>query len=397
VHIANKAHPPGGGRTDLDLGLIFRTHGEAFRAHSSLSQQQLRVMQSIERCRTAALGGHLYACTREDCDFVVPAYNSCRDRHCPKCQGKAQFEWIDARKERLLNSSYFHVVFTLPSELRTIAYKNPKAIYDLLLSSAAGTLIDLGRDEKRLGGLIGVTAILHTWTRTLAYHPHAHCIVTGGGLAPEGGRWISVTRDFLFPVKVMGALFRGKFLAGLKKLNETRAVVVNDEASFSALIDTLYKASWVVYAKRPFGGPSQVFSYLGRYTHRVGIANSRLRSIDDKEVTFDTKNGQTASLAPFEFIRRFLQHVLPPGFVKIRHYGLHASVHSKTKLAEAQALLGPLPDLHPDRVEPQIGDSTPRDDTEAILLLLLDGVEVICPRCGRGHLRPIQMPRRPDP
>ncbi len=196
----------------MDLGAIFRAHGEAFRAQFSLTQPRIRVMRAIERCRTAALGGHMYRCTRDDCDFVVPAYNSCRNRHCPKCQGKEQFEWIEARKQRLLNSSYFHVVFTLPSELRAVAQKNPEVIYGLLLSSAAGTLIDLGRDEDRLGALIGVTAILHTWTRTLAYHPHAHCIVTAGGLAQNGGRWISINRDFLFPVKVMGALFRGKFL-----------------------------------------------------------------------------------------------------------------------------------------------------------------------------------------
>lgn len=382
----------------MDLGAIFRAHGDAFRDQFSLTPPRLRVMRAIERCRTAALGGHIYRCTHNDCDFVVPAYNSCRNRHCPKCQGKEQFEWIEARKERLLNSSYFHVVFTLPSELRSVAQKSPEAIYSLLLSSAAGTLIELGRDEKRLGALIGVTAILHTWTRTLAYHPHAHCIVTAGGLAPEGGRWISINRDFLFPVKVMGALFRGKFLDGLKKMHDTKNRVEEDDAAFGALNDALYKASWVVYAKRPFGGPSQVFSYLGRYTHRVGIANSRLRSIDDEQITFDTKDGQTITLSPFEFIGRFLQHVLPPGFVKIRHYGLHASVHAKTKLSEAQALLGPLPDLHSDRdrVEPEkMGDSTPRNDTETILRLLRDGVQVVCPRCRHGYLHPI--PGGPDP
>lgn len=394
MHVANEAHPLGGGRTELDLGAIFRAHGEAFRAQFSPSQQQIRVMRAIERCRTAALGGHLYGCTREGCDFVVPAYNSCRDRHCPKCQGKAQFEWIEARKERLLHSSYFHVVFTLPSELRALAQKNSEAIYGLLLSSAAGTLIDLGRDEKRLGALIGVTAILHTWTRTLAYHPHAHCIVTAGGLAPDGGRWISIRGDFLFPVKVMGALFRGKFLAGLKKLHETKSLVEDAETSFDALINVLYKTSWVVYAKQPFGGPVQVFSYLGRYTHRVGIANSRLRSADDKQITFDTKDAHTITLAPFDFIQRFLQHVLPSGFVKIRHYGLHASVNAKTKLVEAQALLGPLPDLDRDRVE-LVHPAPKDDDTETLLRLLRDGVEVLCPRCRRGHLRPI--PGGPDP
>lgn len=390
VRALHEIHHDDTARTPLDIGAIFRTYGESFRARYSLSHQQAKVMRAIERCRTKALGGHLYKCTHDACDYVLPAYNSCRDRHCPKCQGRAQFEWLNDRKERLLNTSYFHVVFTLPSELRSVARSNQKVIYDLLMSSAARTLLDLGKDPKRLGGLLGITEILHTWSRSLAYHPHVHCIVTGGGLAPEGGRWVDTGKDYLFPVNVMGSLFRGKFLAGLKKAHATKQIELGTDTSFEKLLDDLYGVSWVVYAKRPFGGPAQVFEYIGRYTHRVGIANSRLRSVDDDGITFDTKGGKTATLEPVEFIRRFLQHVLPSGFVKIRHFGLHASAHAKTKLAEAQRLLGGIPKVDDEICE----EESIAVETEAIRELRT-GQEVLCPRCGIGYLLPVSLATGP--
>jgi hypothetical protein len=259
------------------------------------------------------------------------------------------------------------------------------------MSSAARTLLDLGKDPERLGGLLGITAILHTWSRSLAYHPHVHCIVTGGGLAPEGGRWFDTSKDYLFPVNVMGSLFRGKFLAGLKKAHTIGQVELSTGTPFETLLDDLYGVSWVVYAKRPFGGPAQVFEYIGRYTHRVGIANSRLRSVNDDGVTFDTKDGKTVTLEPVEFIRRFLQHVLPSGFVKIRHFGLHASVHAKTKLAEAQRLLGGIPEVDDEICE----EEHIADETDAIRRQLLTEREVLCPRCGLGHLLPVPLATGP--
>jgi hypothetical protein len=334
-------------------------------------------MRAIEVCRTAALGGHVDVC--DACAFARPAYNSCRNRHCPKCQSLTQAAWIEKRMECVLPTHYFHVVFTLPHEIGALALRNRKAIFSLLFSAAAHTLLELGRDERRLGAQLGVTAVLHTWTRDLRFHPHVHCIVTGGGLAPHGDRWISSRQKYLFPVRVLSDLFRGKFLdelagayeRGELDLGGTCATLAAPE-EFNLLKCTLYRKNWVVYAKRPFAGPKQVFKYLGRYTHRVGISNHRLVSLDEHGVCFRTKNGRQVTVAPAEFIRRFLLHVLPNGFVKIRHYGLLASGNVRTKLAAARH--------HLEATSPPPSSSQPTWKDRFFALTGLD-LET-CPHCG---------------
>jgi len=283
--------------------------------------------------------------------------------------------------ECVLPTHYFHVVFTLPHEIGALALRNRKMIFTLLFSAAAHTLLELGRDERRLGAQLGVTTVLHTWTRDLRFHPHVHCIVTGGGLAPHGDRWISSRQKYLFPVRVLSDLFRGKFLDGLAgayargelDLGGACATLATPEA-FNLLKDTLYRKNWVVYAKRPFAGPEQVFKYLGRYTHRVGISNHRLVSLDEHGVCFRTKNGKQVTVAPAEFIRRFLLHVLPNGFVKIRHYGLLASGNVRTKLAAARRHL---------EVNDKSAPASPPQPTWKDRLLALTGIDLLtCPHCG---------------
>ena len=338
--------PAGGGRTRFDVGEIFARFGARFRAEHALSTEQARVMTAMARCRTAALGGHVHECV--DCGLVLPAYNSCRNRHCPKCQGAAQYRWVESRKEQLLNTGYFHVVFTLPAELRPLASRNRRAFYARLMRSAAQSRLTMGLDTKRLGGLVGVTAVLHTWSRTLAYHPHVHCIVTGGGLAPEDGRG----------------------------------------------------AAPVVYAKAPFGGPIHVFRYLGAYTHRVGLANSRLCAVTEDAVTFRTRGENTTTLSTMEFIRRFLQHVLPRGFVKIRHYGLAASANVQTKHAAAMLCLGALPELererHADKAENDPPELPEGQLPAAVFVVLLAAGQTPCPRCSKGRLQ-VRGAGGPDP
>jgi hypothetical protein len=290
--------------------------------------------------------------------------------------------------QRVLPTHAFHVVFTLPSELHGLVMVNRDKLFDMLFASAAEALLELGRDPRWLGAELGITSVLHTWTRDLRFHPHVHCIVTGGGLWPDGERWIATRPDFLFPVRVLGALFRGKFLARLVRLRDRGelrldgpASALADPARFARVRDKLYRSRWVVYAKPPFGGPEQVFRYLGRYTHRVGLSNRRLVSLDARGVTFRTRGDQTETLAPNEFLRRFLLHVLPKGFVKIRHHGLMAASNVNTRLAIARRLL----ECAPPRVA---GDttSTPRDFRE--LLLALTGVDLRrCPRCGAAAMR----------
>jgi hypothetical protein len=273
------------------------------------------------------------------------SYNSCRNRHCPKCQSLSQAKWIEERMLRILPTNYFHVVFTLPRSLAPIARSTPRAIYDLLFAASSKTLLALGRDPERLGGQLGVTSVLHTWTRKLELHPHVHCIVTGGGLAEDGQRWI-VARGkdrYLFPVKVLSALFRGKFVAGLERLFSSGELGDVTSADFELLKKRLYDHDWIVYAKKPFAGPEQVYRYLGRYTHRVGISNQRLREITDDAVTFVTRGDATVTLSHDDFLARFLLHVLPHGYVKIRHFGLMAASNAKTKLEDARRLLGGSP------------------------------------------------------
>jgi hypothetical protein len=361
----------------VEVADIFRAHGEVYRQQHVLTPDQQKVMRAIEVCRTEVLGGHLDVCDR--CGFSQPSYNSCRNRHCPKCQSLVGAKWVEERMERLLPVHYFHVVFTVPPSLRPVFRRNQRAMYKLLFEAATKTLLKLGDDEKRLGAQLGITAVLHTWTRELEFHPHLHCIVTGGGLSPDGTTWVAARRKYLFPVQVLSALFRGLFLDGLRRLHDRDEVRIDD---LPALLDPLYKTDWVVYAKHPFGGPEHVFKYLGRYTHRVGISNQRLISLDDQGVTLATKNGRTITLAPEEFIRRFLLHVLPPGFVKIRHYGLWASANVPTRLAAARFLL-PAPSS-PAPVEPE----SLTDEVEwQVRLLRLTGIDVTrCPRCGEGRM-----------
>ncbi|MHB8695970.1 MAG: IS91 family transposase [Solirubrobacteraceae bacterium] len=372
-------------RPALEVADIVRAHGQAFvRAHA-LTPDQHAVLRDIARCRTAALGGYAQVC--DTCGHTEVAYNSCRNRHCPKCQSLSQARWIEQRMQRVLPTHAFHVVFTLPSQLHALVMANRDKLFDLLFASAADSLLELGRDPRWLGAELGITSVLHTWSRELRFHPHVHCIVTGGGLSLDGQRWIATRQDFLLPVRVLGALFRGKFLARLVRLYERGelrltgcAASLTDAARFARLRDKLHRVRWVVFVKQPFGGPEQVFRYLGRYTHRVGLSNRRLVSLDERGVTFRTRGEQKVTVAPAEFLRRFLLHVLPKGYVKIRHHGLMAASHVPTRLATARRLL----DHDPHTTGNDNGGArAPRDFRE--LLLALTGIDLRrCPRCGVG-------------
>jgi len=338
-------------RPALEVADILRAHGAAYRARHSVSPEQAAVMQHLTACRTAALGGHVDSCDR--CGFLRVSYNSCRDRHCPKCQSTKRAEWIEQRLARLLPVEYFHVVFTLPEQLKPLILRNRRLIYDLLFRTASATLLQLAADPKRLSAQIGLTAVLHTWGQNLLFHPHLHCVVTGGGLCPDGTRWVAARQGYLLPVKVLARLFRGKFLHGLQQLYEAGELIcagstaaLAEPNTWARLRDQLYHRDWVVYAKPPFGGAAQVYRYLGRYTHRVAISNARLVSMEGNRVCFrykdyaDGNRIKQMTLATEEFIRRFLLHVLPKRFVRIRHYGLLASRNVDTKLARCRVLLG---------------------------------------------------------
>jgi hypothetical protein len=327
--------PASAGRPRFDIADIVREHRAALEAEQRLSVTERRVLTAIERCRTAALGGHVEVC--RSCGHEQPAYNSCRNRHCPKCQCLAQERWIAARAERLLPVRHFHVVFTLPSELRALCRRAPRALFEAMFRSASDTLLELGK--SRLGGSLGVTMVLHTWTRDLRFHPHVHAIVTAGGV-DASGVW-HPTKDFLLPVKVMGQLLRGKMLDQLRRLERDGLLgspgELEDPEAFDRMMARVAKARWVVYAKRPFRRAEHVLAYLGRYTHRVAISNGRLVNVTASTVTFRTKEGKTHGVTPVEFLRRFIQHVLPDGFKKIRHYGLYASgAHGMLATARAR-------------------------------------------------------------
>lgn len=376
----------------LEVADILRAHGEAYQQMHRVSPEQAQAIQNITACRTAKLGGHVDACA--DCGFRRISYNSCRDRHCPKCQATKRAAWLETRLERLLPVPHFHVVFTLPEQLQPLVLKNQRVLYSLLFRAASQTLLTLAADPKRLGGQVGITAILHTWGQNLLFHPHLHCVVTGGGLSPDGQRWVSARQGYLLPVKVMAKLFRGKFLAGVRqaydrgelKLTGSIAALAQPQA-FRKLLTALYGCDWIVYAKAPFGGAEQVYRYLGRYTHRVAIANARLLSHQEGRVQFrykdyaDASQTKVMSLTAEEFIRRFLLHVLPKGFVRIRHYGLLASRNVSTRLADCRRLL--------------VGEDPPAADSEKTMaerILEWFGLDVIhCPHCG-GKLE-----RRPLP
>ena len=346
------------GRPALEVADIFRAHGSAWRdaQRGHLSLAQLKVMSANTQCRTAALGGHVLRC--DGCGVEQVSYNSCRNRHCPKCQSSAAKRWLDARQADLLPVEYYHVVFTLPAPIADIAYQNKSALYGLLFDIAAETLLRIAADPKHLGAHIGATLVLHTWGSALTHHPHVHGIVPGGGLAPDGKRWIACRPGFFLSVRVLSRLFRRRFLEELQRLydrgqlkffGEHRALA--DVQAFAAWMAPLRRCEWVVYAKRPFAGPQAVLAYLSRYTHRVAIANSRLLAMDERSVTFRWKDyrakGKTRhkamTLSPQEFMRRFLLHVLPGGFHRIRHYGLLANGSRRDNLALARELLGATP------------------------------------------------------
>jgi hypothetical protein len=344
-------------RPALEVADIFRDHGATWRSanRGHVSLGQLKVMSAIEGCRTAALGGHVTRCENEACGHTVIAYNSCRNRHCPKCQGSQAWEWLEARKAELLEVPYFHVVFTLPPKIAVIAYQNKAVIYDLLFKASAETLLTIAAEPKRLGVKIGFTSVLHTWGSAMTHHPHVHMIVPGGGISLDGSRWISSAQDYLLPVPVLSQMFRGKMLALLKAAHGQgrlqffgRYAKLADKAAFKTFLEPLYHTHWHVYAKPPFAGPQQVLAYLARYTHRVAISNSRLIQADQIGVTFRYKDYRikgpgrykTMTLTPGEFIRRFMLHVLPNGFHRIRHYGLLASCRTKAAtLARARELI----------------------------------------------------------
>jgi predicted RNA-binding Zn-ribbon protein involved in translation (DUF1610 family) len=372
-------------RPKLEVADIFRACGPAYRRdHAAhLNLPQLKVMSAIENCRTAALGGHVAACTK--CDHQHIAYNSCRNRHCPKCQGAAAQDWMEARMEDLLPVEYFHVVFTLPTQIADIAYQNKAAVYGLLFKASSETLRIIAADSKHLGAKIGMTSVLHTWGSAMMHHPHVHVVVPGGGLSLDGKRWIASRSKFFLPVKVLSRLYRRLFLEGLIRLHKAGKLrffgdlekLANPEA-FAAHLAPLRKTNWVVYAKPPFGGPEAVLAYLSRYTHRVAISNHRLVSADAGTVSFRWKDYRikranrmkTMRLTTDEFIRRFLIHILPSGFHRIRHTGLLANGIRRDRIARIRQLLDAEPE--PDQMTDEATNSEPNDPP----------VHQPCPKCG---------------
>jgi len=392
-------------RLALEIADIFRAHGAAWRRANAgqVSLGQLKVMSAIEHCRTAVFGGHVARC--EKCANTQIAYNSCRNRHCPKCQGAAAKDWLAARQAELLPVEYYHVVFTLPGPIADIAYQNKAVVYGILFKAGAETLITIAADPKHLGARIGFTGVLHTWGSALTHHPHAHWIVPGGGISLDGERWISCRPGFFLSVRVLSRLFRRLFLERLRAAHQagrlrffTNLVHLAERDAFAAYLAPLRKIEWVVYAKRPFAGPEAVLAYLSRYTHRVAISNSRLIALDDNEVTFKWKDyrakdgdlHKTMALPIPEFIRRFLIHVLPQGFHRIRHYGLFANGGRVKNLARARQLLAmPTPDS-------ELGDGQTADPDEPPISPLA------CSCCGGRMIvietfEPGHPPRAPPP
>jgi len=400
-HTTVSPRSAGEGRPRLEVADIFRRFGPAFRQSHRVTDAQRKVMWCIENCRTPAMGAHVTVCG--DCGHQSLDHCSCGNRHCPKCGALAQAKWIIQRQRRVLPVRHFHVVPTLPAQLRPLTAANRKPVFNLLFRSAADTLLELGANPEWLGAQLGITAVLHTWTRELQFHPHLHCLVTAGGLATQGSpRWIHSTPDFLFPIPVLSRLFRGKFLDGLDRRYRAGELLVplgpnvsSADDHFQRLKDELYNIDWLVYCKEPFGGPEHVFQYLGRYTHRVAVSNQRLIHIDDNGVCFATKDGNTATLPPLEFIRRFLMHVLPDRFTKIRHYGLMASSNVNTRLETARALLTPKPQADMDDMDDLQDDV---DDVQQfppwkLLLLELTGIDLLtCPACGSINIKRYRLP-----
>lgn len=353
------------------------------------SPQQAKAAGDIMRCRTAALGGHTFECN--DCGHVAVHYNSCRNRHCPSCQGVTKSVWVDARSKDILNAPYFHVVFTMPQELQSLIYQNQKLLYGLMYKAVAETLAELSNDKKYLGAQIGFFSLLHTWGQDLHYHPHIHTVVLAGGLTKQN-LWRNTSKDFFIPVKVLAKKFRGKFMDYLKKYYNQNLLNFYGEAKkyqrrkpFLDLVNQCYKKNWYSYTKKTFSGPFAVIQYLGRYTHRIALSNNRIVSMDKHSVTIkvkDNKNGgqtKVLTLKGVEFVRRFLMHVLPKGFVKIRHYGLLANRNKKTKLALSRKLT----------LSPTYKPIFEGLETLEILCILIGKDVTVCPKCGKGKLRKV--------
>jgi hypothetical protein len=381
-----------GAASGLEVADIFRLFGPQFRAQHPLPRQHLRVMSAIEQCRTPALGGQLYRC--DQCGEARIVYHSCRNRHCPKCQSLDKERWLEQRSAELLPVPYFHVVFTLPEELNPLLLSNPRWAYDLLFRCASETLLEVAADPRHLGARIGVVAVLHTWSQTLTFHPHLHCIVPGGGLSLDRTRWLGCRPGFFLPVRVLSRVFRGKVLHRVRAAREAGelkfagpAHALSTAAAFQSMVDELYGKEWVVYCKPPFGGPEAVLEYLGRYTHRVAISNHRLLRMDGDQVVFtwrDYAHGsrlKQMSLPAEEFIRRFLLHVLPEGFVRIRYYGLLACRNREKELALCRQLLGQ---------EAPVTPADERQDWRDLLEQLTGSDPLLCPGCGTGHLRLVE-------
>jgi Putative transposase/Transposase zinc-binding domain len=381
-------------RPSLEVADIFRRYGAHYRqTHAaSLSQAQRRVMRAIEVCRTAALGGHVDQC--DTCGHQRIAYNSCADRHCPKCQSLARAQWLEKRRAELLETPYFHVVFTVPQEIAAIAYQNKRVVYNILFRATAETLRTIAADPKHLGAEIGFLAVLHTWGQTLLHHPHLHCVVPGGGIAPDGTRWVACRPGFFLPVRVLSRLFRRLFLAHLEQAYTTGQLQfagalasLHELPAFAAYLAPLRQSEWVVYAKKPFGSAQRVLDYLGRYTHRVALSNNRLVSLDHDQITFRWKDyrqhdkQKLMTLTPMEFIRRFLLHVLPSGLQRIRHFGFLGNRYRHAKLAVCRHLLAmapsppiPIPRLdYRDRYEQLTGKSLR-----------------VCPVCTHGQMHRVE-------
>ena len=378
-------------KSSIEVADIFRTFGAAYLAQygDQTSREQRRAMRAIEVCRTAELGGHVDEC--DHCGQVRISYNSCRNRHCPKCQTLDKERWLEARAEDLLPIPYFHVVFTLPQELGGLALRNPQVVYSLLFKAASETLLELSRDPRYLGAQMGITALLHTWSQTLMHHPHLHCIVTGGGLSEEGQEWIEGRKDFFLPVQVLSRLFRGKLLAYLKKAYQADALIFpgtlaawKEEGFFQEQLTVLYQKEWVVYCKPPLGRPEQVLGYLARYTHRVALTHDRILRVEEDQITFRYRDSQDhnrikeMTLDAVEFIRRFLLHVLPDRFVKIRHYGLLSNRKRKVCVRRGKALLGIASSV--------VETPTARATWQEIMERLTGTDPMCCPHCGQGKM-----------
>jgi hypothetical protein len=367
-------------RPALELADVIRRHGSRL---SGISTEQQRVLRRLAACRTAALGGHVETC--DHCQHQRMAYNSCRNRHCPKCQASACARWMEARAAELLPVEYFHVVFTLPDVFNRLALGNKRVVYRTLFKAVAQTLLEVAANPKHLGARIGFLAILHTWGQNLSLHPHLHCVIPGGGLSPDESRWIACRPGFFLPVRVLSRVFRGKFIDLLRRAwAEGQLRGIPDAAAFGVLADSAVRHDWVVYAKRPFGGPDTVLKYLSRYTHKIAISNRRLLAMDDQSVTFRWKDyahgnrPSTMTLDAGEFLRRFLMHVVPRGFTRIRHFGFLANRHRGRNLKQCRQLLNPNHDAQADELTQAVQASDPQaadhDDHDE------------CPACHRGRM-----------